>query len=175
MEYANCTVRLAGQMTFEVQKVGVTPAEIMVLRALHGQDSVINIVSTGIKKGTAPATERARLLGLYTANGAKEEYVKLINDMFPGAYPRIPLRIADVMTDADLIEPEAPADDGDLDPIEAAPVEAAAEPTLEDPDAEAIEDAEPTDYSFLNNPEKKAEIAAAAKNKRGKAAASAEA
>jgi hypothetical protein len=29
-------------MTFEVQRVGVTAAEIMVLRAIHGQDSVIN-------------------------------------------------------------------------------------------------------------------------------------
>ncbi len=43
MQECNVTVRLGGSMTSTVPLTNVTPAEILVLRRVHGEDSVIDI------------------------------------------------------------------------------------------------------------------------------------
>lgn len=50
MHLYNCKVRLNGSLYNEIPKSGVTAAEIIVLRVMHGDDAVVDIVHAGEKK-----------------------------------------------------------------------------------------------------------------------------
>lgn len=66
MKLYDCILRLDGSVLNEVQKAGVTAAEIMVLRALHGADAVHGIVPGNPKADRRTSViERARLRQLY--------------------------------------------------------------------------------------------------------------
>jgi hypothetical protein len=70
MKLYDCTVRLNGSLHNEVNKADVTPAEVHVLRALHGSDAVINVkpAMDGKKHKVSKvksAEERARLTAIY--------------------------------------------------------------------------------------------------------------
>lgn len=47
MKLYNCIVRIGAQQTHEVPKYSVTAAEIMMLRATHGDDAVKDITAAG--------------------------------------------------------------------------------------------------------------------------------
>lgn len=64
MKTYNCKLRLAGAVTNEVQKAGVSAAEIEVLRELHGSDSIVDIKDAGDNKRTS-VQERAYLRQVY--------------------------------------------------------------------------------------------------------------
>lgn len=64
MQLYSIKVRLGGLVNNEVRKSGVTAAEIMVLRALHGDDAVVDITSAKMDHRTH-AEERARLNAIY--------------------------------------------------------------------------------------------------------------
>jgi hypothetical protein len=80
MKLFNCKVRLNGEVKDEVARNGVTNAEIKILRSIHGDDAVVDIVATGEDAKTAfadddgmpqfrartEADERARLDAFYT-------------------------------------------------------------------------------------------------------------
>lgn len=65
MKHYNCRVRLRGDVGLEVPKQNVSEIEIHMLRAIHGQDSVV-----GIKKvsevNTTQEDELRRLGDMYT-------------------------------------------------------------------------------------------------------------
>ena len=67
MQLYDCKVRLNGSVANEVVKHEITAAEIMVLRALHGEDSVVDIKAGRMDK-RSHTEERQRLYGIY-ANG----------------------------------------------------------------------------------------------------------
>src|SRR5690242_12341845 len=69
MRLYDCKVRLAGSRENEVRKTDVTAAEIMVLRAFHGVDSVEGITPKEMDR-RSHADERKRLFMLYV--GAEE-------------------------------------------------------------------------------------------------------
>lgn len=48
MKLFNCKVRIQGSVQDEVIKTGVTQAEIIVLRAIHGNDAVLDTVPEGL-------------------------------------------------------------------------------------------------------------------------------
>lgn len=67
MQVYDCHVRLGNTTTSEVPKAGITASEILVLRAIHGPDSVVRISPVG-DLPESPAThndERVRLRGMY--------------------------------------------------------------------------------------------------------------
>lgn len=77
----------------EVAKVGMTAAEIEVLRAIHGPDAVVDIAKTGDAKRTH-AEERARLYQVYANPDANTtESLKKKMDMMRGLFghDRLPL------------------------------------------------------------------------------------
>lgn len=64
MRSYNCLVNVGKEHLTTVQKLGTTAAEILVLRAIHGEDAVLDIRKGKMDK-RAHAEEYARLQGLY--------------------------------------------------------------------------------------------------------------
>ncbi len=64
MQVCNCTVAIAGEAGMTVAKTGVTVPELLILRAIHGDDAVRNVEITGTVDTSSPE-ERERLSGIY--------------------------------------------------------------------------------------------------------------
>lgn len=93
MQVANCNLRLNGDINNEIFKPAVTVAEIVILRAIHGADAVVNIQPLRNDK-----REHAKEL-----NRLKDEYGdKVFSAVFPGSYPKLPIYFKDVGIDIDF-------------------------------------------------------------------------
>lgn len=89
METANVMVRLGGDIRNEVPVSKVTPAELILLRTIHGGAETVVVKSV---EGFSPLSamgERMRLLSKYP------RYQKAIGEMFPGLAPQFPQTIAE--------------------------------------------------------------------------------
>jgi hypothetical protein len=102
MQECTITLRLGGSLLHTVEKDRVTPAEIQVLRYLHGPDAVVNIVPTKMTK-RGHVDEFTRLTELYgRANGAdviggtNDAQKNLVASLFPGANPTLPITLKDI-------------------------------------------------------------------------------
>lgn len=115
MYFYSCKVNHAGDRNTQIFKEQVTPAEIVMLRAIHGADAVTGVAKTREGKVLQPA-ERERLAGRYGA--------KLFTALFPGALPRLPMTLADAGLAEDGREMHVPVDE-DEDAEPAAPSDAA--------------------------------------------------
>lgn len=102
MQHCSAVVRLRGETQFEVAKPDVTVAEIVVLRAIHGQDAVVRIQPTRMCK-TPHAQEIERLRGIYATDPKGAE---LISGLWPGFNPRLPVSLKDI----EIAASEPPAD-----------------------------------------------------------------
>lgn len=125
MQLSNVEVRLAGNVLHTVPKMGVTPAEIVVLQHIHGEGSVVDIRPTGKNSRHTHQQEFARLSGLYdrpvaSGFGAKpgEEGETILSRLFPGALKKLPETLADIGMDPGA-EPIAPVDEPDTDDADA--------------------------------------------------------
>lgn len=96
MQYANILLSLAGDNGNQVSKDMVTPAEVAVLRVIHGDDAVTDIdivdeapISKDDRNRTSRA-ERQRLLEIYARpqpDGSKR--APAIDLLFPGVAARV--------------------------------------------------------------------------------------
>jgi hypothetical protein len=97
MQLYDCKVRLNGAVANEVRKHAVTAAEIMILRALHGEDAVVEIVPVG-EEVRAHLSERQRLYGVYanpnilTAEALKPR-MEMLRGMFGHDTADLPQRL----------------------------------------------------------------------------------
>lgn len=116
MQTANVLVSLGGDSGNTVPKQRVTAAEIAVLMAIHGNESVNDVEPCGdIKRSNRE--ERARLLSIYGA--AKDDMNKpIVEGMFPGVAARVfetinELGLADSMFKATgrMTAPAAPVEE----------------------------------------------------------------
>jgi hypothetical protein len=89
MQRCTCTVQLAGDMRNTVVKHGVSPAEVVILRAIHGEEAVTAFLPDGNDRGRA-VDEKGRLSRIY-----KDNY-KLV---FPGAVAALPETFAAIGVD----------------------------------------------------------------------------
>lgn len=64
MNLYNCIVSLSGNILNQVPKREISPAEISVLRVLHGDDAVVSINKVRSTK-RSHAVERGKLEGVY--------------------------------------------------------------------------------------------------------------
>lgn len=87
MQLYSANVRLHGSLLHEVYKTDLTASEVIVLRVLHGDDAVADIVHTGQAKNRTDAEERARLTETYGAALAGIDDVKSMNGVFGVAAP----------------------------------------------------------------------------------------
>ncbi len=93
MNIYDATIRLKGDTAHEVNKTGLTAAEIMVLRRIHGLDAVVRIVPTDAYLSRAPHThreERDRLRKLYCD---REETAMLVNELFGPDHIPLPITL----------------------------------------------------------------------------------
>lgn len=86
MRMYNCAVRLGGTTTSEVEKRGITAAEIMVLRKVHGVESVVRIVPKN-SVNASHASERERLRSIYEQG---PHQVGLIDSLFGPVHLPLP-------------------------------------------------------------------------------------
>lgn len=87
MQTANILLSLGGDNGNTIMKWGVTAAEIAVLRAIHGDDSVNDVEPVG-NVSRSHREERARLIAIY--GGAKNaEQRPIVEGMFPGVAARV--------------------------------------------------------------------------------------
>lgn len=116
MEIADCTLLLNNDRANTVVKIDVTPAEVMVLRAIHGLGAVQDIQIKSLTSKGKDASKRAhhrelsRLRNKYTAapgatpdgfNGGmagdpKAASVGVVYRLFPGASPVLPIKFQDI-------------------------------------------------------------------------------
>lgn len=90
MQVANCHVRLSGDINNEIFKAGVTPAEVLVLRRIHGADAVVKFEP--VKQDKRPhASEFDRLKMVYGD--------KAVIEAFPGSQPSLPVNFKDIGID----------------------------------------------------------------------------
>lgn len=91
MQYGTCKVRLSGELNNEILKSGVTPAEILLLRQVHGVDAVHQVSA----KGTDKRPHREEVERLSNTYGAK-----VVAAAFPGLNPQLPVTFKDIGVDA---------------------------------------------------------------------------
>jgi hypothetical protein len=108
MDICNCTVHLGGSRDMAVSKSGVTPAEILILQAMHGHDAVVRIQPAG-KVKRSNAEEKDRLASVYIAKLPDSEEETFVSKLFPGFDPRMPTELKALGLDAAFYAPAAPA------------------------------------------------------------------
>jgi|GEM_PF-2418693 len=88
MELANILLGLGGDHGNSVPKYAVTAAEIALLRAIHGEDAVYNILPLEKTGQQTNRQELNRLQALY--GGARDaEGASIISKLYPGAGARV--------------------------------------------------------------------------------------
>ncbi len=89
MQVANILLAIGGEKDNTVPKFGITPAEVAVLRVIHGDDSVTEIQPTGdIERRNRE--ERQRLVEVYgrRVDGTRHA-APAVDALFPGAAARV--------------------------------------------------------------------------------------
>jgi hypothetical protein len=99
MQTLNALVAITGDRNNMVWKIGLTPAEILLLQQLHGADSVLQIEPTG-QVDRIPMAEITRLKELYPLH---HERIQNIWRDFPG--PAFPLAIDQIGLNSALLKP----------------------------------------------------------------------
>lgn len=86
MQTYSATIRLGGSLFNEVRKDELTPAEIVVLKTIHGGDAILRIIA-GKHVDRDDEAERARLVDIYGNALANIKGVGSINFLLgaPGA------------------------------------------------------------------------------------------
>ena len=87
MEYANTEIRIGGSLENTVIKE-VSAPEIAVLRAIHGDDALINTVKSRLDLDVNSRSERERLTKVYGG--------EILKKLFPGAMSVLPSKLEEV-------------------------------------------------------------------------------
>lgn len=98
MQLCDVEVRLGDSAGHTVPKTGVTPAEIVVLQAIHGASAIVGIKPTKMDK--RPHTQEwDRLVSTYgrAADGLMDAgNGNLLEKLFPGATKNLPITLKDI-------------------------------------------------------------------------------
>jgi len=88
MQTANIMLALGGDLGQTVPKFGVTPAEVAVLREIHGNAAVFDIYPLDEDVERTSREERSRLLEIYGKPPGSRE-ASAVEVLFPGAAARV--------------------------------------------------------------------------------------
>lgn len=94
MELANIILALGGDQQNTVPKYEVTPAEIAVLMAIHGNDAVKDITPLDKEADRSNREEMARLIRLYPATDADNRLI--VTTVYAGQNPVMHTTIEDL-------------------------------------------------------------------------------
>lgn len=97
MQLVNCAVKLGGKHYHELSRVNVSVPEYQLLLAIHGSDAInpetVKYAGVRAEAEDEPFSEIDYLRRVY---GGKDEVLKLIDKLFPGANPRLPTTFAEI-------------------------------------------------------------------------------
>ena len=97
MDTANALVALGGDRGNSVPKYDLTPAEILVLQVVHGEDAVYDIVPLDEQVERTHKSELERLFRTYgraQPDGTKS--APAVQQLFPGAAARVPTTLSEL-------------------------------------------------------------------------------
>jgi len=109
MELATCMLALGGDAGQTIQKYNVTPSEVAVLRLIHGNDSVTEIVKIG-KVDRPMRVERARLVEAYGRGMDGVIRCPAVDSLFPGVAARLFERFSEIEGYEDDVEVDLSAE-----------------------------------------------------------------
>lgn len=102
MQLCNIIVRLGGSLLNTVYKQDATPAEILILQHIHGEDAVVDVRPTRVDKRRLVTEEWDRLVSLYdNASGPftaqpGDEDKSVMARLFPGAMRKLPTTLKEI-------------------------------------------------------------------------------
>ena len=96
MQTANVLLALAGKRGETVPKYGVTPAEVAVLRFLHGEDAVYDVDVRDDEVQRTNRQEIERLRQTYSYRNGDKVVSPAISALFPGVGAQVPQKFADL-------------------------------------------------------------------------------
>lgn len=143
MELANVLLALGGDRNNTVPKERVTPAEIAVLAAIHGNDAVFDIEPLGETRSVSFRDERDRLIQFYPAKNEDNKLIVL--EVYPGVSPLLHTTLESLGLDDTLFKPTEHAKPVAEKPARVAKAVKAAAPP---PVAEIVKDKNSADHLF---------------------------
>lgn len=101
MQLCNLVLRLGGSQLHTVPMSKVTPAEILVLQHIHGNDAVTDIRPSKVDKTRRHQSEYERLQHKYDRGSTftaspGEDRRSIMNTLFPGAVKKLPLTLKEI-------------------------------------------------------------------------------
>lgn len=100
MQRANLTLRLGGSQLHTVPIVNATPAEILVLQRIHGNDAVVDVRPTEPLKAPRHAEIYEALSTKYdraaSNNAPGEDSKSIMAELFPGAMKKLPTTLKEI-------------------------------------------------------------------------------
>ena len=101
MQLSNLVLRLGGSQLHTVPITNATPAEILVLQRIHGDDAVTDIRPTKVDKTRRHQSEYERLAHKYDRGSTfqsapGEESKSIMASLFPGAMKKLPLTLKEI-------------------------------------------------------------------------------
>ena len=109
---ADVLVRLGGDLRNEVPVSKVTPAELILLRLIHGGAETVIVQKVSGVSPLSAAGERMRLFNKYP------RYTRAITEMFPGLAPQFP-RLIQEAEDMAAQELSSQESEHNTDPLDA--------------------------------------------------------
>src|SRR5688572_11459997 len=103
MQTANCMVALGGDPGNTVPKYNITVAEMVLLRHIHGERAVFDIVPTGVVQ-VSDIAECQRLADVFAR---PEGVTNPVATVYPGARPTIHHSLEEAGFEADLFKATA--------------------------------------------------------------------
>jgi hypothetical protein len=96
MQTASILLAIGGERDMQVPKFGVTPAEVMLLRAIHGEEAVTDINIIGDEDRNSRA-ERERLFSLYAKSDPSGAFkLPVLDALYPGVSSRLPTEFSEL-------------------------------------------------------------------------------
>lgn len=144
MQTATITLKLGGDDGNTIQKWGVTPSEVAVLRELHSSDSVTDIAIDKVEIERTNRAERQRLMERYGRGDDNGSFkAPVVEALFPGVAARLYTDFSELELDDSFYAATSRASPTKTI-VEDLPDEPVAE-TAVDPVPEPVEAAEPAE------------------------------
>jgi hypothetical protein len=118
MQTASILLAIGGERDMQVPKFGVTPAEVMLLRAIHGEEAVSDIDIVG-DEDRKSRDERERLFNLYAKADPNGSFrLPVLDALYPGVSARLPTEFSELDLDEAFYKAESRKTPEKVDPLD---------------------------------------------------------